>query len=74
MMKTYRIYPLNSDGKIAGPATDIAYQDDLEVLEAARGMFELMEIWQNTRLVHRLNIGPSATPPVTSVSAVRYAA
>ncbi len=70
MMKTYRIYPLDFDSKITGPGTDLTYLDDIGALEAARGMFNLMEIWESTRLVHRADFDSTNS----ATSAVRSAA
>ncbi len=72
-MKTYRIYPLDFDSKITGPGTDLTHLDDIGALEAARGMFNLMEIWESTRLVHRADFDLSnpVTSAVRSASAIQ---
>jgi predicted ATP-grasp superfamily ATP-dependent carboligase len=52
-MQTYRVYAIDSNGRISGPAQDIECESDQAALELARTLFdgELTEVWLGDILV-----------------------
>ena len=57
MLTSYRLYPLNSDGKIAAAAEVIEANNDDEaiVLVRVRHAQQYGELWEGNRLVARID-------------------
>jgi translation initiation factor IF-1 len=55
-MHEYRIYTLNDNNRIAGPAEVIACDDDMEAIARAKRLLDGhdVEIWRGDRVVIRL--------------------
>lgn len=60
-MLEYKVYRLDTDGAIAGPAEGFQCESDAEALDAARRYFsgQRLEVWQGARYVGAL---PAAAP------------
>jgi hypothetical protein len=54
-MQTYRLYPLNRQGRIVGAATLIEGESDKEAIQQARSDEKLhgIELWRGSKLIYR---------------------
>lgn len=61
----YRLFRLNRDGRISGPAVTLDAANDEEALDLARAAaaddLYGYEVWESSRLVHRRAISPEIT-------------
>jgi hypothetical protein len=56
-MPDYRFYIVNKDGHIAEPATTHELPNDEAAVQEAKALLDgrIIEIWQGTRVVYRLD-------------------
>jgi hypothetical protein len=53
---SYRLYPLTSEGRIAGPPAMVEFESDAEAIASAYGRFQGVdvEVWNGSRKVAHL--------------------
>jgi hypothetical protein len=63
-MPDYRIFKLNAQGHVTGPALILTCEQDTDVIRKVESLVDghEIEIWQGARIITRLRPGAAYTP------------